>query len=392
MIHVFNCCIEACALPGKVCAQCGTCCKDLNCQELCEPCVFACEQCNASLNEFLNKPLGGFVFMAFWLGGLEAASAGYAVYKVDALSKCSFREETFKSIGLLNWLYVQCGMAFVHLIFAPYVQCRLWAKLKEPSEMDPSAGRHVVATKATIKESFAHVFLHDIGVCLYVFLLVFSFWWSQKGLELTSTACSFGDFWFTPWRAASLGICMFWFVPIYAMGWWCYISCMAAKDGMTISGYNQAIYHRPDQAEKLRDDASQQPPKQESMLERAKRATARANGSEVPQAEPTGPKKGLSKACSPSQMAKLLACIGLDVMGNATYLLPGVGEGVDIAYAPAQAVALKMMFDANGIALIGFAEELLPFTDVLPTATIAWVIETFFPDSILGRLLGIQQT
>lgn len=90
------------------------------------------------------------------------------------------------------------------------------------------------------------------------------------------------------------------------------------------------------------------------------------------------------------QMMKLVACVGLDFMGNSSYFLPAVGEVGDAAFAPAQAVALKMMFDANGLMLLGFAEEILPYTDIMPTATIAWTIETFMPNSPMAKVLGIH--
>jgi len=74
---------------------------------------------------------------------------------------------------------------------------------------------------------------------------------------------------------------------------------------------------------------------------------------------------------------KLIACISLDLCGNASYLLPEIGEATDIAWAPIQAVALRTMFDSNVLPLLGLAEELLPGTDIIPTATIAWCIEAF---------------
>jgi hypothetical protein len=36
-------------------------------------------------------------------------------------------------------------------------------------------------------------------------------------------------------------------------------------------------------------------------------------------------------------------------------------------------------------------EEALPFTDVVPTATLAWVLETFFADTGLAKILGLNK-
>lgn len=99
-----------------------------------------------------------------------------------------------------------------------------------------------------------------------------------------------------------------------------------------------------------------------------------------------------ARLCRPRTLLKLVACIGLDIAGDATYLLPAIGEVGDAAWAPAQAVMLQMMFNANGIALLGFVEEILPFSDAVPTATIAWCLETFMPYSPLSRAMGISPT
>ena len=40
---------------------------------------------------------------------------------------------------------------------------------------------------------------------------------------------------------------------------------------------------------------------------------------------------------------------------------------------------------------IGFVEEALPFTDVLPTATLAWVVENFFSETGVAKVLGLAQ-
>lgn len=36
-----------------------------------------------------------------------------------------------------------------------------------------------------------------------------------------------------------------------------------------------------------------------------------------------------------------------------------------------------------------FVEEFLPFTDVLPLATICWIVETFFGDTSFAKSLQI---
>jgi|EP00982_Pelagococcus_subviridis_P016280 hypothetical protein len=93
---------------------------------------------------------------------------------------------------------------------------------------------------------------------------------------------------------------------------------------------------------------------------------------------------------TPEAWAKLVICLLIDGVGDSSFLLPGVGEFSDAAYAPLEAFLLGQLFRSNAISSLGFVEEALPFTDVLPTATLAWVIEEFFGDTWVARRLGIN--
>ena len=90
------------------------------------------------------------------------------------------------------------------------------------------------------------------------------------------------------------------------------------------------------------------------------------------------------------RLKKLLICMVLDVLGNLSFVLPGMGESMDSVYAPFQAYMLKKLFKSNAIALIGLVEEGLPFTDCIPTASVAWMLETFFMETTVARLLGLK--
>ena len=74
-------------------------------------------------------------------------------------------------------------------------------------------------------------------------------------------------------------------------------------------------------------------------------------------------------------LLKLLACVFVDALGFSTFLLPGLGEGFDLAWAPIQAWFLYFMFGGLQITAIGFFEEIFPGTDFVPSATLAWVSE-----------------
>jgi hypothetical protein len=84
-------------------------------------------------------------------------------------------------------------------------------------------------------------------------------------------------------------------------------------------------------------------------------------------------------------MAKLIVCLAIDFIGSSSYLLPGVGEVFDVAWAPTQTIMIAAMFDhvSPNLKYVSFVEEILPFTDFIPSATYGWVRE--FGPVILGE-------
>jgi hypothetical protein len=73
----------------------------------------------------------------------------------------------------------------------------------------------------------------------------------------------------------------------------------------------------------------------------------------------------------------LILCILLDVIGMATYLIPALGEFADIIWAPLSAYLFFRLFGGR-FGMIGgvlnFLEEIIPWTDFIPSFTIAWYI------------------
>jgi hypothetical protein len=88
---------------------------------------------------------------------------------------------------------------------------------------------------------------------------------------------------------------------------------------------------------------------------------------------------------------KLAVCIAVDVLGSSSEVVPLVGELSDILYAPIAATILRSLYGSNIVFALEFIEEILPFTDILPLATICWVVDTFATDSDLAKLLKIGQ-
>jgi len=102
--------------------------------------------------------------------------------------------------------------------------------------------------------------------------------------------------------------------------------------------------------------------------------------------------KRLEDVSQPVQLdfTKLLLCIVIDILGSANEAIPLVGELVDVVYAPIAALLLRQLFNgSNVVFLLEFGEEILPFTDILPLATICWVVEAFFGNGNLAKALRI---
>lgn len=73
----------------------------------------------------------------------------------------------------------------------------------------------------------------------------------------------------------------------------------------------------------------------------------------------------------------LSLCIILDLIGCASYIIPGLGELVDIVWAPVSGIIFYILFGSWKGALFNFTEEILPGTDIIPTFTIAWFLKYF---------------
>jgi hypothetical protein len=53
-------------------------------------------------------------------------------------------------------------------------------------------------------------------------------------------------------------------------------------------------------------------------------------------------------------------------------------QGTDLLWAPISAIIVRFLYGSNALAAVNFIEELLPFTDIFPTATLAFILELYF--------------
>ncbi len=82
-----------------------------------------------------------------------------------------------------------------------------------------------------------------------------------------------------------------------------------------------------------------------------------------------------------SKYKKLAMSIVFDAVGYASFIIPGLGEFVDLAWAPASAFLMTKMYKGNTgkiAAGVAFIEEILPGLDVIPTFTLMWLYTYVF--------------
>ena len=79
-----------------------------------------------------------------------------------------------------------------------------------------------------------------------------------------------------------------------------------------------------------------------------------------------------------SKKPSLAFCILMDAIGCITYIIPGLGEWADTVWAPFSGIIFYQAFGSLGGVfggLFSFLEEAIPFTDIIPTFTIAWYLQ-----------------
>ena len=89
-------------------------------------------------------------------------------------------------------------------------------------------------------------------------------------------------------------------------------------------------------------------------------------------------------------LSKLLICVFIDTIGSSSILLPLIGDASDVLWAPTAGLLLRYLFyNSNVILIFEFAEEILPFTDIIPLATLCWIIDTYFRETDIAKLLQL---
>ncbi|NBL63972.1 hypothetical protein GV828_02025 [Flavobacterium sp. NST-5] len=82
------------------------------------------------------------------------------------------------------------------------------------------------------------------------------------------------------------------------------------------------------------------------------------------------------KAAQDKKQKQLVLGLLFDFIGMFSYAIPFLGEFADVIWAPISGLILSRMYKGTVGTVGGFLatiEELLPFTDVIPTFTLTWI-------------------
>lgn len=89
-------------------------------------------------------------------------------------------------------------------------------------------------------------------------------------------------------------------------------------------------------------------------------------------------------------LPNIAICIVMDLIGMASYAFPFLAEFSDIVWAPISAFIFNKLFGGR-LGMIGgvlnFLEEATPFTDVIPSFTIAWFIRKNALEKSLTKIM-----
>ena len=81
---------------------------------------------------------------------------------------------------------------------------------------------------------------------------------------------------------------------------------------------------------------------------------------------------------------KLLLGLLFDAIGMVSYVIPWVAEYIDIVWAPLAGFLMARMYKGRVGKIAGFLtflEEIIPFTDLIPSFTITWIYTYWFKES-----------
>eukprot|EP00929_Paragymnodinium_shiwhaense_P121019 TRINITY_DN93141_c0_g1_i1.p1 TRINITY_DN93141_c0_g1~~TRINITY_DN93141_c0_g1_i1.p1 ORF type:complete len:250 (+),score=48.19 TRINITY_DN93141_c0_g1_i1:107-856(+) len=226
MIYIFNCMHEICTIPGKICNACGELCNQMDCTAARN----MCKDWSKGCSNYMDRPLSSYVVVKAALG-MFMIGACLSALQDPALDKCVMPAGTAQSVGLPMWLQVQIGFGVMHLLFAPYLQTRVWQQLSsEIGSIPVGTPGPVQVPASTVHSAFKHVYLHDFGVLFYILVMICAFVWSYMGSTWINGGYLCDPSGYAGWGYYS-GLCFFWISLMYTS---CYYFCSCCASSVEL--------------------------------------------------------------------------------------------------------------------------------------------------------------
>jgi hypothetical protein len=83
---------------------------------------------------------------------------------------------------------------------------------------------------------------------------------------------------------------------------------------------------------------------------------------------------------SNTKLRNLVLGLLFDGIGMLSFTIPGIGEFADVIWAPVAGYLMMKMYKGTAGkvgGVIAFLEEIIPFTDFIPSFTIMWIYNYF---------------
>lgn len=87
------------------------------------------------------------------------------------------------------------------------------------------------------------------------------------------------------------------------------------------------------------------------------------------------------KVVKDDKTKKLVLGLLFDAIGMLSFTIPFLGEFSDVIWAPIAALIMTRMYKGRVGSVAGiltFVEEIIPFTDIIPSFTLTWIYTYYF--------------
>jgi len=219
--------------PCKLASQaCGATCTGL--QKVCgESCTAIQGACRGLCNIFTfitHYPLGGYVMGTWATMILVVVASGLTVQKIGAGTSSadtdgnstSTSDDTEVSDDCKNaqmFCFVNIALGIVHFAMSRYMQWRIKQKISADLERDIE---NEDIPHANIAAAARHIFMYDIGFCLYFFVFFGSLGYNIYGIGAVGNCTPDADY---GWAAATMMILYGFGCSFYFFCWYCMQAC-----------------------------------------------------------------------------------------------------------------------------------------------------------------------